>query len=143
MANKTEFVHRYIEKYYEQKEEKTRFDTDNVLTVSAVVSEATLYCASDHKGKLHQHFYINIKQVTQGNKNLIDNNLVFVAAHYGDEDGIAAPIPHLQPGSPIIVRGRYIPSSEAFQTEDNPGFPVLHYTHHPIGYIIYAGVKYE
>lgn len=116
---------------------------ENIITVSAVVAEDFLHCLPDLEGKMHQHFYIRIKEVLEGDRRIVDAKTVFVAVHYGDEEGLPEPIPCLTPGEPIIIRGQFIPAAEAYQTDDNPCFPVLHYTHHPVGYVIYDGVKYE
>jgi hypothetical protein len=69
--------------------------------------------------------------------------MVFVAARYGDAEGFREPVPNLTPGEPITIKGKFIPAWKAYKTADNPGYPVLHFTHHPLGYIIYGGVKYE
>ena len=115
---------------------------DHILTVSAVIADPC-YCAPDLKGNLHQHFFVNIKEILEGDKNLVDNNTVFVAVHYGDEEGLKEPLPGIEPGKPIIIRGKFVRAADAYKTVDNPGYPVLHFTHHPIGYIEYDGVRYE
>ena len=140
-----DIFHRYIEKYYRQKDRSRQKhdDNHNVVTVSAVVSTEFIHCQPDLKGTLHQHFYVYIKELLEGDKNLIDLTTVFVAVHYGDEESIAEPIPGLVPGRPITIRGKFVPASEAYKSEDNPGYPVLHFTHHPVGYILYEGKRYE
>lgn len=134
--------HKYIEKYYQLKG-RSRVDNHHVITVAAVVAPDFIHCVPDNKGRLHQHFYIIVNQILEGDANLVDNNTVFVAVHYGDKEGMEDQIKGLEPGKPIEIRGKFIPSSEAYKSEDNPGYPVLHFTHHPIGYIVYDGVKYE
>lgn len=137
--------HYFIEKYYNRQgsPRKSHVDTHNLITVLAEIALATLSCSPDHKGIFHQHFFVNIKQVLEGNKVIVEDKMTFVAVHYGDSEGIAEPLPDLFPGKKITIRGKYIPSDEAYQTADNPGLPVLHFTHHPLGYIKYLGVKYE
>lgn len=140
-----ESYHNHIEKYYRGRGKAGRQESDlhNVITVSAKVADEFIHCAPDLKGTEHQHFYIYIQEILEGDASLVDNTTVFVAIHYGDQDGIAEPIPNLVPGQPIVVSGKFIPARQAYKTEDNPGYPVLHFTHHPIGFIIYNGIKYE
>ena len=137
--------HKHIEKYYSEKRKGNRKELDfhNVITVSAKIADEFIHCAPDHKGKEHQHFYIYLEEIQEGDASLVDDTTIFVAVHYGDAEGIAEPIPNLNPGQPIIIKGKFVPARQAYKTEDNPGFPVLHFTHHPIGYIIYDGVRYE
>jgi hypothetical protein len=70
---------------------------------------------------------------------------VFVAVRFGDNEGLAEEIPGLQAGQPIEVQGEYIPEANAYPTDDNssPVLPVLHFTHHPVGYVRYAGQYYS
>ena len=147
MPNKkrVEGLHRYIEWYYQQKKYPAEAypDTDNFVTVSAEISDDFLGCALDQKGAHHQHFYVDIKRVMDGDAELVEGKPVFVSVRYGDEEGLPEPIPGLLPGRPVIIRGKYIPSDEAYETDDNPGLPVLHFTHRPIGYVIFCGIKYD
>jgi hypothetical protein len=118
-------------------------DQQHVITVAGKVADESVYCKPDLKGEMHQHFYVDLDEVLEGDSGLVDNTMIFVAARFGDSDGFLEPVPCLAPGKPIIIRGKFIPSWAAYKTEDNPGYPVLHFTHHPLGYIIYDGVKYE
>lgn len=136
-------LHKYIEKYYKLFKFPQKLPEKNVITVSAEIVDRFIVCMADHKGALHQHFFITIGQVVEGDKTIVENKPVFVAVRYGDKAGLEAPVPDLEPGSAIIIRGVYIPSQKAYKSEDNPGFPVLHFTHRPVGYVIYDGVRYE
>lgn len=138
-------AHKHIDKYYAAigRSRREHTDSHNVVTVSATVTPEFIHVLPDLKGTMHQHFYISINEVLEGDKKLIDNNTVFVAVHYGDEDGLKDPVPNLQPGRPIVIKGKFVPTSQAYRSDDNPGYPVLHYTHHPIGYIVYEGTTYE
>jgi hypothetical protein len=72
--------------------------------------------------------------------------LVFVALRFGDRDGLNHPIRGLHPGQPIELQGEYIDSGHAYPTQDNEGhppLPVLHFTHHPVGYVVYDGQRYD
>lgn len=146
MVNKhsIDSFHRRLEEYYKLKDPpQNHVDNHNVITVSASVAPEFIHCLPDHKGRMHQHFYVIINSVLEGDKALVDNNTVFVAAHYGDEAGMPEPIPDIQPGNPIVIKGKFVPGREAYKSDDNPGYPVLHFTHHPVGYILHGGVKYE
>jgi len=115
----------------------------HIITVTGKVADESIHCKPDLKGEEHQHFYIDLEEVLEGDPRLVDNNKIFVAARYGDVEGFPEPIPNIIPGEPIIIKGKFVPASKAYTTEDNPGYPVLHFTHHPLGYIIYDGAKHE
>ncbi|MFZ3170409.1 MAG: hypothetical protein WA118_00245 [Carboxydocellales bacterium] len=140
-----ESFHCLLDKYYPPQGKTRKGDVDNlhVITVSAVIAPASLHCSTDHQGKFHQHFYVYIKRVLEGDIDIVTGDLTFVAVHFGDSEGIANQIPDLKPGTPIILKGKFVPAEEAYQTADNPGYSVLHFTHHPVGYIIYHKIKYE
>ncbi|NPT56971.1 hypothetical protein [Paraburkholderia elongata] len=100
-----------------------------------------------HNNANHQHFVIKIDKVLKfegGTQNLTGTE-VFVAVRFGDSEGLAQEIPGLQVGQPIEVQGEYISDASAYPTEDNsnPVLPVLHFTHHPVGYVKYQGQSYS
>jgi hypothetical protein len=70
-------------------------------------------------------------------------NEAFVAIRYGDREGLASPIPGLEAGKSIELQGEYIDLNHAYPTIGNPGDPVIHFTHHPVGFIVYQGYRYE
>lgn len=101
----------------------------------------------NHHGANHQHMVIKIDKVLKfegGTQNLVGTE-VFVAVRFGDSEGLSEEIPGLQAGQPIEVQGEYIPEASAYPTDDNsdPVLPVLHFTHHPVGYVRYAGQYYS
>lgn len=101
----------------------------------------------NHNGANHQHMIIKIDKVLKfegGTENLLGAE-IFVAVRFGDDEGLAHEIPGLQVGQPIEMQGEYIPDASAYPTEDNsnPVLPVLHFTHHPIGYVKYEGQYYS
>ncbi|CAD6549753.1 hypothetical protein LMG28727_05031 [Paraburkholderia kirstenboschensis] len=101
----------------------------------------------NHHGANHQHLIVKIDQVLKfdgGTQNLVGTE-VFVAIRFGDNEGLSEEIPGLQAGQPIEVQGEYIPEASAYPTDDNsdPVLPVLHFTHHPVGYVRYAGQYYS
>ncbi|MGH8780337.1 hypothetical protein [Paraburkholderia sp.] len=101
----------------------------------------------NHHGANHQHFVVKIDKVVKfegGTGNLVGTE-VFVAVRFGDNEGLAQEIPGLQAGQPIEAQGEYISDANAYPTEDNsnPVLPVLHFTHHPVGYVLYHGQYYS
>jgi hypothetical protein len=100
-----------------------------------------------HHAANHQQFVITIDKVLKfegGTQNLVGTE-VFVAVRYGDSEGLAQEIPGLQVGQPIEAQGEYIAEASAYPTADNnnPVLPVLHFTHHPVGYVTYQGQTYS
>ncbi|CAG4888578.1 DUF3465 domain-containing protein [Paraburkholderia saeva] len=100
-----------------------------------------------HNGANHQHFIVKIDSVVKfegGQQNLVGTE-VFVAVRFGDNEGLAQEIPGLKAGQPVEVQGEYISEASAYPTEDNrnPVLPVLHFTHHPVGFVKYAGEYYS
>ncbi|MFM0075446.1 hypothetical protein PQQ86_30270 [Paraburkholderia sediminicola] len=100
-----------------------------------------------HHAAEHQQFVIKIDKVVKfdgGTQNLVGTE-VFVAVRYGDSEGLAQEIPGLQVGQPIEAQGEYIAEASAYPTADNnnPVLPVLHFTHHPVGYVLYQGHTYS
>lgn len=67
----------------------------------------------------------------------------FVAIRYGDSEGLPQPISGLAAGEPIELQGEYIPQNDAYPGVGNPGDPVIHFTHHPLGFIQYHGDIYR
>ncbi|MEZ0605604.1 hypothetical protein ACAX43_26050 [Paraburkholderia sp. IW21] len=101
----------------------------------------------NHHGANHQQFVIKIDKVVKfegGTQNLVGTD-VFVAVRFGDSEGLTQEIPGLQVGQPIEAQGEYIPEASAYPTadNDNPVLPVLHFTHHPVGYVLYQGQYYS
>ena len=100
-----------------------------------------------HHAAEHQQFVIKIDSVVKfegGTQNLVGTE-VFVAVRYGDSEGLAQEIPGLQVGQPIEAQGEYIAQASAYPTADNnnPVLPVLHFTHHPVGFVLYQGHTYS
>jgi hypothetical protein len=97
------------------------------------------------QGVSHYHLLIHRIEVLaiEGADRSIVSDEAFCAIRYGDDLGISEPIPGLQEGNPIELQGEYIDANHAYPSIGNPGDPVIHFTHHPIGYVIYAGKRYE
>ncbi|HDX9613031.1 TPA: hypothetical protein ROY01_004142 [Bacillus toyonensis] len=100
---------------------------------------------SNPEGGTHQHFIITIIQVIDikgAPKSLVDNE-AFCAIRYGDNLGLKTPIPDLKKGNEIELQGEYIDKTHVKVGIGNPGDPVIHFTHHPVGFVSYNGVHYE
>jgi hypothetical protein len=105
----------------------------------------------NHHGADHQHFTIKIEEVIDLKAapfapDTLVGQFVFIAVRFGDGMGLQNPIPGLSEDTPIEIQGEYISAAEAYPTEDNdsqPPLPVLHFTHHPMGFLVYGGQKYS
>lgn len=98
-------------------------------------------------GDQHEHyqFYINITQlVTPSNDNAIDNDVrdcithsskVFLAVRYGDNEGLSQPIDgNINQGDKLHLKGQWITAEKAY-AHAGEKTSVLHFTHHPVGFI--------
>jgi hypothetical protein len=96
-----------------------------------------------HHGANHQQFTVTIDKVLdfQGGNQDIAGQTVFVAVRFGDTEGLDHEIEGLAAGTPIELQGEYISAADAYPTEDNrdPVLPVMHFTHHPVGFVLYQG----
>jgi hypothetical protein len=92
-----------------------------------------------HDGAEHQHIWIDQLQALDGGSDYAGN--VFVAIRI-TEGGVGQAIP-FQDGTPVEMQGDWIPANEATAGEDDPGLPVLHFTHRPVGFVRYEGREYE
>lgn len=99
--------------------------------------------------KIHgvSHYHLLINQIRVISIHGADPSIVtdeaFVAIRYGDKMGLREPIKGLEAGQPIELQGEYIDKNHAYPSVGNPGDPVLHFTHHPVGFVIYKGKRYE
>jgi hypothetical protein len=101
----------------------------------------------NHHGADHQHFHVKVDRVLEfkGGDENITGEMVFVALRFGDGEGLESPIPDLTAGQPIELQGEYIDQKECYKTQDNsnPVIPVLHFTHHPVGFVRYHDEFYS
>jgi hypothetical protein len=115
-----------------------------VVRVKATVVEYQGEGISPSDGGHHQHFTILITQVlsVQG----ADTDLVdlqhkvggancWVAARYNSLTQHDDKIEGLDSGVQVTIQGEYITMDRAKPGNGNPGLPVLHFTHHPVGFI--------
>lgn len=91
-----------------------------------------------HDGAEHQHIWIDQIEALDGGDDYAGN--VFVAIRI-TEGGIGQDIPFAD-GTPVEMQGDWIPADEATAGEDDPGLPVLHFTHRPVGFVRYEGEEY-
>lgn len=100
-----------------------------------------------HHGANHQHFTVKIDKVLkfEGGDQDITGQTVFIAVRFGDTQGLDHEIDGLAEGKPIEIQGEYISAGDAYATEDNtdPVLPVIHFTHHPVGYVLYGDEYYS
>ena len=66
---------------------------------------------------------------------------VFVAIRI-TEGGIGQEIPFVA-NTPVELQGMFIPAAEATAGTNDPGLPVLHFTHSPVGFVVYDGKTYR
>jgi hypothetical protein len=109
--------------------------------------QAVLPDDNDPEGGTHQHLQIKVERTLKlegSNLSDINGQILFVAIRFGDELGLPDRIPELRQGEPIEAQGEYIEADRAKPGPDNhdPVLPVLHFTHAPVGFIIYHGVTY-
>lgn len=100
---------------------------------------------TDPKGGRHQHFIINQIQVIdiKGAVRSLVADEAFCAIRYGDPLGLQQPILGLAEGQKIELQGEYIDKNHALPGVGNPGDAVIHFTHHPVGFVNYQGKHYE
>jgi hypothetical protein len=98
-----------------------------------------------HYGAKHIHLIINQVTVLEIRGATPDSVgiEIFCAIRYGDNLGLSNRILGLESGQEIELQGEYIDINNAYPTPDNPNDPVLHFTHHPVGFVYYQGVRYE
>lgn len=92
---------------------------------------------ANHHGANHEHIILKDLKL-ETSKGLPDGTRlperIFVAIRFGDNEGLDSEVP-LQVGERIRIQGEYIDAHEAYPTPDNPGLAVLHFTHHPVGFV--------
>lgn len=117
--------------------------SDAIIHVKAVIKTVEKDVELD--GVMHHHILINKITVVE-TKNIDVSKIqddVFCAIRYGDSKGLGEPIAGLKIGNDIELQGVYIDKNHAYPSIGNPGDPVLHYTHHQKGFVVYEGKRYE
>jgi hypothetical protein len=115
-----------------------------VVHLTAVIKQVE-QDVTDQQGTSHMHFLIHQVQVISitGDDASMVSSEIFCAVRYGDSMGLSERIDGLEAGQAIEMQGEYIDINHAYPSVGNPGDPVLHFTHHPVGFVIYQGKRYE
>jgi endonuclease G len=122
---------------FEERVRRRREQTRNVVEVSASLRQR-----EDDGKDLHAELLITVSELREGNPAVNDDvqrvlksgEDVFLAVRVGDGMGITKPIQGLVDGVGLDVKGEWIPKDKAFAHGGRP-LSVLHFTHHPIGFI--------
>lgn len=96
----------------------------------------------DVDGDRHYRLLVTIAEIIESDpdvdadlhNNLADKSDVFVAIRYGDRMGIMEPIEGLDEGANVHLRGEWI-TKERAKEHGGRVLSVLHFTHHPIGFV--------
>ena len=91
-------------------------------------------------GAEHQQLWIDGLASLNGDGFSYAGN-VFVAIRITD-GGIGAEIPFVA-NTPVELQGMFIPADQATAGTNDPGLPVLHFTHSPVGFVVYGGKTYK
>jgi hypothetical protein len=106
-----------------------------------IMGTLTKILPDDTDGDKHQRFEVRVDDIRcigndyENHQAPQKRDFLKVAVHYGGHDGLGIgeqPIPNLQAGEKIELQGEYIRHAK-----------VLHFTHHPLGFIEYHGKRYE
>ncbi|MBS4189463.1 hypothetical protein KHA94_04415 [Bacillus sp. FJAT-49705] len=115
-----------------------------VVHVKAIIKKVEEDVQNNH-GDWHQHFIVQGIQVIDidGADKSVVTDEAFCAIRYGDNLGLKERISGLKEGEEIELKGEYIDKNHALKGIGNPGDPVIHFTHHPVGFVNYLGKHYE
>lgn len=99
----------------------------------------------DGGGDLHVQLLVTVTELLEGNPAVNDDvervldggEDVFVAIRVGDSMGITKSIQGLAAGVGLDLKGEWIPRDQA-QAHGGRAVSVLHFTHHPVGFICVA-----
>jgi hypothetical protein len=100
---------------------------------------------SDDQGEEGQHYHklltvTSLIEVSPSVEDDVNNCLndglpVFLAVRYGDQMGLSEPIPSgFGMNDTLHIKGEWIPADKAFN-HGGEKMSVLHFTHHPLGFI--------
>ena len=92
------------------------------------------------EGAEHQQLWIDQLESLDGDGFSYAGD-VFVAIRI-TEGGIGQEIPFVA-DTPVELQGMFIPAAEATAGTNDPGLPVLHFTHSPVGFVVYDGKTYR
>lgn len=107
-----------------------------LIRIVATIEKLYPY-SSHHHGANHQHLIVNNIKVEYSEglpPGMEVSQEIFVAVRFGDHVGLVDPVPFVE-GKMTRLQGEYIDSADAYSTPENPGLSVLHFTHHPAGFV--------
>jgi endonuclease G len=122
---------------FEERVQRRREQTRSIVEVTARLRER-----EDNGNDLHVALLITVTELKEGDPAVNDDiqrvldggEDVFVAIRVGDGMGITRPIVGLKDGVGLDLKGEWIPKEKAFAHGGRP-LSVLHFTHHPLGFI--------
>jgi endonuclease G, mitochondrial len=112
----------------------------DVVEIGATVVE---YLGIDnHGGDRYQQMILNVTKVIEGDPDIeadlqqVINNTerVFLSVRFGDRLGLQTSVPGIQHGSTLRVRGEWITKQRVY-AHGGEKLSVIHFTHHPLGFI--------
>jgi endonuclease G, mitochondrial len=122
-----------------RKKMRQRRERDVVEIAVSVVK----YLGIDNKGgDSHQQMYLNVTAALQDDPDIHDDlqrvidgkEEVFLSVRFGDRMGLPQPVPGIKAGSELRVRGEWITKDKAY-AHGGKKLSVIHFTHHPLGFI--------
>lgn len=138
-AEEKEQVEAERELPFEERVRRRRQQTRSVVEVSATLRHRE---PDDRDGDQHVRLLITVSELLEGNtavnsdveRTIQDEEDVFVAIRIGDSMGIQDDILGLEDGVGLKLKGEWIPRERARSHGGRP-MSVLHFTHHPLGFI--------
>lgn len=120
----------------------------DIVEVSAKVAQ---YLGINSSGNdRHQHVLLTLSEILQGDPDVASDmtrviqqqERVFLSIRFGDRMGLSSPVPGLNPGADLRLRGEWIPRDRAY-AHGGERMSVLHFTHHPVGHVCVAQQCWE
>ncbi len=101
-------------------------------------------------GDSHQQMILNVTDAIQDDPDIHDDlqrviddkEEVFLSVRFGDRMGLQQPVPGVKDGSELRVRGEWITKEKAY-AHGGKKLSVIHFTHHPLGFICDATQCWE
>lgn len=112
----------------------------DVVEIGVTVVE---YLGIDNDGgDRHQQMILNVTKVMEGDPDveddlqrvINDSERVFLSVRFGDRMGLPTPVPGVENGSTLRVRGEWITRDRAY-AHGGEKLSVIHFTHHPLGFV--------
>jgi endonuclease G, mitochondrial len=112
----------------------------DVVELESVVAD---YLGTERSGgDSHQHIIINVRDVLKNDPDVAGDiervrseaEPVFVSIRFGDRMGLRQPVPGVHEGLGLRFQGEWIPKERAY-AHGGERMSVLHFTHHPLGFV--------